>query len=109
ADKCTGCGVCVKSCPRRLIELRLKGPRGMRVWVACSNHEKGAVARKDCKAACIGCGKCVRTCSHDAITLTGNLAYIDCEKCRLCGKCVAVCPTGAIHSSFKIHIPTTEN
>lgn len=109
ADACTGCGVCVKSCPRRLIELRLKGPRGMRVWVACSNHEKGAVARKDCKAACIGCGKCLKTCPHGAITLSDNLAYIDCEKCRLCGKCVAVCPTGAIQSSFKVPTPTTEN
>lgn len=100
SDKCTGCGICVKTCPRRLLELRLKGPRGLRVWVACSNTEKGGVARKECAAVCIGCGKCLRQCTHEAITLAGNLAYIDSEKCRLCGKCVDACPTGAILSTL---------
>ena len=29
-SKCTACGACVKACPKTLIELRAKGPRGMR-------------------------------------------------------------------------------
>lgn len=98
-DRCTGCGACAAACPRSLIELRAKDPRGMRVWVACSNRERGPVAMKECKAACIACGKCARACPHDAITVTGNVAYIDGSKCRLCGKCVGECPTGAIHSA----------
>ncbi|MDR0954936.1 MAG: Fe-S cluster domain-containing protein [Rikenellaceae bacterium] len=95
-EKCTACGACVKACPKLLIELRKKGPKGRRIFVTCRNKEKGAVARKACSAACIGCGKCVKTCTFDAITLESNLAYIDPNKCRLCRKCVSECPTGAI-------------
>lgn len=97
-EKCTACGACVKACPKNVIELRNKGPRGMRVYVSCINKDKGAVARKACSAACIGCGKCAKVCPHGAITVENNLAYIDFTKCKLCKKCVAECPTGAIHA-----------
>ena len=96
-EKCTACGSCVKACPKKLIELRNKGPRGMREYVSCRNTDKGPAAKKACANACIGCGICVKTCTHDAITLEANLAYIDFEKCKLCRECEAVCPTGAIH------------
>lgn len=96
-SKCISCGACVKACPKNLIELRAKGPRGMRVYVSCMNHDKGPVAKKACAASCIGCGLCVKTCTHNAISLADNLAYIDFEKCKLCRECEAVCPTGAIH------------
>lgn len=97
-DKCTACGACVKACPRRVIELRKKGPKNRRVYVSCVNKDKGAVAMKACKAACIGCGKCQKECKFEAITVESNLCYIDFNKCRLCKKCVEACPTGAIHA-----------
>ncbi|MBO7561390.1 MAG: RnfABCDGE type electron transport complex subunit B [Bacteroidales bacterium] len=96
-EKCTGCGACTKACPKLLLELRNKGPKGRRVYVACRNKEKGAVARKACLSACIGCGKCAKVCPFEAITVETNLAYIDFTKCRMCRKCVVECPTGAIH------------
>ena len=96
-EKCTACGACAKACPKGIIEIRNKGPRNMRVYVSCINKDKGAVARKACKAACIGCGKCAKVCAHDAITVENNVAYIDFTKCKLCRKCVLECPTGAIH------------
>lgn len=96
-SKCTACGACVKACPKSIIELRSKGPRGMRMFVSCVNKDKGIVAKKACSAACIGCGICAKTCTHDAITVESNLAYIDFAKCKLCRECEAVCPTGAIH------------
>ncbi|MDD5508643.1 MAG: Fe-S cluster domain-containing protein [Bacteroidales bacterium] len=95
-ENCTACGACVIACPRSIIELRNKGPKGKRIFMSCINKEKGAIARKNCAVACIGCGKCVKVCPYDAITLENNLAYIDFVKCKLCRKCVPECPTNAI-------------
>ena len=101
-EKCVSCGACVKACPRNIIEIRPKGRKDRRVWIACMNKEKGAVAMKNCKAACIGCGKCAKACPEkvQAITVTDWLAYIDPKKCIACGKCIPVCPTGAILATF---------
>jgi ferredoxin len=108
-EKCTACGACVKACPKSVIELRNKGRRNMRVFVSCINKDKGAVARKACKAACIGCSKCAKVCPFEAITVENNLAYIDYTKCKLCKKCVAECPTGAIHAvNFPVVKPKPE-
>lgn len=98
-EKCTACGACSRACPKGLIEIRPKGPRGMRLYVSCMNKDRGPVAKKACAAACIGCGICVKTCTHGAITLTDNVAYIDPAKCKLCRECEAMCPTGAIHAA----------
>lgn len=101
-SRCTACGACVKACPKHLLELRLKGTTARnerRVWVSCSNKDKGGVARKACSAACIGCSKCVKVCKFDAVTVVDNLAFIDSAKCKACGQCVFECPTGAIHYS----------
>lgn len=95
-DKCTACGACSKACPRHIIEIRKKGPKGRRVYVRCSNKDKGPVAMKACKAACIGCGKCEKECAFGAITIEGNLSYIDANKCKMCRKCEKACPTHAI-------------
>lgn len=96
---CTACGQCVKACPKHILELRAKGPRGLRVWVACANQDRGAQAMKSCKAACIGCGKCKKECAYEAISIDNNLAYIDYNKCKLCKKCADVCPTKAIQTA----------
>jgi Na+-translocating ferredoxin:NAD+ oxidoreductase RNF subunit RnfB len=92
-QRCTGCGKCVQTCPKRIITL---WPADRDVVVACSNREKGAVARKACTVACIACGKCEKACPVSAITITENLSRIDPAKCINCGLCATVCPTGAI-------------
>lgn len=102
-EKCGGCGACAKACPHHVIEIRKKGLKGRRVYVGCVNKDKGAVARKACKAACIGCGKCEKTCPFGAIKVENNVAYIDFNVCKLCRKCVVECPTGAIKD---VNFPT---
>lgn len=105
-EKCTSCGACVKACPRNIIEIRPKGkvikeiPH--RVYVACVNKDKGAVAKKNCAAACIACTKCQKVCKFDAIVIENNVSYIDKDKCKACGACARVCPTGAILTTWPL-------
>ena len=95
-DKCTACGACAKVCPRNLIELRKRAKKDRKLYVACSNHDKGATAMKTCKAACITCNKCLKVCKFGAITIEDKLAYIDAEKCTFCRKCTVECPNNSI-------------
>lgn len=90
---CTGCGICTRTCPNHLVRLM---PDVNQVVNTCSNIEKGAVARQQCKNACIGCKMCEKNCPEGAIKVENNLAVIDYEKCINCGKCASVCPTGCL-------------
>ncbi len=92
-SKCNACGKCVAECPKTIIKLV---PAKAEVSVVCSNHEKGAVARKNCKVSCIACQKCVKECPMNAITMDNLCAVIDTSICDNCGKCIAVCPSGTI-------------
>jgi ferredoxin len=76
--------------------LRKKAKKDRKIYVACSNCDKGGPARKACQVACISCNKCFKVCAFDAITINDNLAYIDAKKCTFCRKCVIECPTNAI-------------
>lgn len=92
--RCVGCGICTRACPNHLIHLVNDT---VRVVVKCSNHDKGAVTRKNCSNGCIGCGKCERACPSGAIRVEDNLATINYDLCTGCGICRSVCPVGCIH------------
>ena len=76
-----------------------------RVYRLCANHEKGGIAKKNCKVSCIGCMKCQKVCPNDAIMVKEFLAEIDFEKCVNCGKCAEVCPQSTIHDAMHERFP----
>ncbi len=95
-SKCTACGACLKICPKHIIVFV---PLENKVWVPCSNTDRGPETNKYCKAGCIGCKICEKTCPVEAIKVINNHAVIDYEKCISCGLCADKCPKKLIHKS----------
>lgn len=94
-DKCQGCGMCVKVCPKGIIKLI---PFDAKHWVGCSSRDKGVVTKRYCDVGCLGCKLCEKNCSVGAIKVTDSVAEIDYEKCTGCGKCEQICPRKIIWS-----------
>lgn len=91
-NNCKACGKCVSACPKNIIEIMPVSSAAVR----CSNHDKGAAAKKACGNACIGCMRCVKSCEHNAVSVNNFLASIDSDKCIGCGACAEVCPQDCI-------------
>lgn len=92
-EKCTRCGLCVKACPRNLIEL-ITNKAG--IYVACTNRDKGKEVRDVCDIGCISCKLCEKNCPNAAIVVNNELAEVDYEKCKVALVCVEKCPTKCI-------------
>ncbi len=54
---------------------------------------------------CIGCESCVNHCSQQALTMTGDAAFVREEVCIGCGECILVCPQAAIEIKWDQEIP----
>ncbi len=74
-DKCTGCGACVKACPRNLIE-RIPFKEESMLVVACSNKEPTKSVKEVCTIGCLGCKMCQRMFA-DMFGVEDNLAYLN--------------------------------
>ena len=88
-EKCTNCGACRAACPHHLI---VEVPYKQKVFVNCSNKDKGPAVTKVCASSCIACGMCERTCKFDAIHVVDGVARVDYDKCKGCGMCAQKCP-----------------
>jgi Na+-translocating ferredoxin:NAD+ oxidoreductase RNF subunit RnfB len=93
AQKCTGCSLCVKTCPNAVIDTETQP---VATAVLCKNTEKGAMLKDKCSKGCIACMKCVKECPAGAIAVIDSLARIDYGKCTGCGVCADVCVKGCI-------------
>jgi len=91
-EKCTACGMCVKACPKKIIEIQSKNS----VSVLCKNKQIGKEVMASCKSGCIACKICEKNCPLEAIKVIDNLAVIDKDKCKKCGICVEKCPKNVI-------------
>ncbi len=95
-DKCTGCGECVKACPRNIIGLT--GYDEV-VHVYCRSHDKGPVAKKACKVGCIACKLCEKDDDTGAVKIIDNLAVVDHEVNKAPVGSIRRCPTKVIRVS----------
>jgi electron transport complex protein RnfB len=92
-DACTGCGACVKACPKNILDLCSVTSE---VHIRCNSPLGGKAVKALCPVSCIGCKRCVKTCPVDAIHMERDLAVLDPEICINCGLCAQVCPTSNI-------------
>ena len=88
-ERCSGCGICVKACPRHIIRIVEADRIGK--YVPCNSKDKGKIVRQICEVGCTGDKGCVKACPQGAIVVEENLAVIDSSKCDDCGKCVEAC------------------
>lgn len=68
--KCTGCGKCIAACPKNIIDLM---PVSTKIFLACSNHDRGAKVKKYCSVGCTGCTLCEKNTPSGAIKMENFL------------------------------------
>ncbi len=76
--RCTGCGACVKACPRNLIE-RIPFKQDRMLVVACANQEPPKNVKEVCTVGCVGCKMCQKLFA-DQFEVKDNLAYLNYER-----------------------------
>jgi electron transport complex protein RnfB len=72
-DACTGCGVCVNTCPKGVLQLV---PKDAPVLVPCSTKDKGKSVTSVCKVGCIHCMACTRK-AKDVVNMTNERIEVD--------------------------------
>ncbi len=98
-ERCVGCGVCVKTCPRKLIKLI---PADASVHIYCNSPAKVPMRREACSISCISCRKCVKAAPEGSFVIDGLKISVNYNNQDAFPGTEVVsnsaCPTGCLHS-----------
>ncbi len=74
-EKCTGCNVCVVTCPRAILSLI---PRSQKIYLGCRSLDKARAVKDVCTVGCWACKICVspKVAPTGSIVMEGNLPEI---------------------------------
>ncbi len=102
ASGCTGCGVCVQSCP--MDALRMEG--------SPADDGRVRVTLRHLPASCVDCGECVARCPHGALESTGRHTWAGLLAClpqflasevlRECARCAEPLPSDTTGSLCEV-------
>jgi len=78
-EKCTGCGICVRECPKNVLKLI---SRSQKIYLACNSHDSGKEVREYCKRGCFTCKICVnpKFVPEGKIVMKNDLPEIQTDK-----------------------------
>ena len=98
---CQGCGRCLETCPKGLIEL---DEEPVQSFIPCASKSSLKRNAAYCEASCLGCGRCAKACPAGAIGRDGSFGAmaVDQYLCLAygpdCGRvCAEACPKGIIN------------
>ena len=122
ANKCLNCNLCIKNCPKGILEKANKDcptihieyskgehycdynckkcsevcPSGAIKKITLNEKQNTRIALAYINQYCISCSQCVSKCPKGAISVVEGVTKIDSSKCIGCGICKSVCPMSAI-------------
>jgi len=90
-NKCTACGVCVRTCPRGIITLI---SQTQELFLGCVNPDSGPLVRRICEVGCLACGLCVKKnpAGSEGIAMQGNLPVVNYENLTSWPEANSICP-----------------
>ncbi|KMQ50485.1 Electron transport complex protein RnfB [Chitinispirillum alkaliphilum] len=107
-EKCTGCGKCVPACPRGIISMI---PKVHKIFLACSNTDRGGKVKKYCSVGCTACTLCVKATPSGAIAMNNNLPVLDYTQDEnfipAVHKCPSNCFVDLVKARPKVNIGTS--
>jgi NAD-dependent dihydropyrimidine dehydrogenase PreA subunit len=94
-DDCVGCGLCVKDCPYKALDLFPRPAHSKYPWVATLEQDR-----------CIDCGVCVGSCGFHALDITRRpVADIRADARSVEGKVVAYVCANVMKKSGAVEVP----